>query len=407
MDFKSIITNLATLVLLQFYKVEYFIEAILKIILHKLNGGSVNQRMTKYSTVNYNNRLALANKKSRIAFFVGYHKSSFVPLSNIEYLKTLKSAGFRVFYIHNGKLESSSIDKLSEICEKIVCRPNLGSDCGAWKDAFLFFKNQGILDDVEWILFCNDSNYCLGGDKSERFAQKLSNILLTADRDLVCLNKNYELWQHYQSFFLCVRRTIFNSRSFYRFWKNYIPLSHRYYAINHCEVKLTRRVLSKYNALVMYDASTLYQEFLSRDGINSISFLSFLPKNAMYLSECVEGENIYEFELQKILSVLGTHNPSHSFGILFVEYLDSPFIKKDLGRQGVFSLSQIQSLLTRNLEYNGNGLLLKEIMEGYISAGLNTSYIMYPRKAYRSGIVSLYGAKFDGYGNTLKNMGIN
>ena len=121
----------------------------------------------------------------------------------------------------------------------------------------------------------------------------------------------------------------FLSKKFLDFWKEYKPLNHRFYSIHNCEIKLTNKILSRYPSTVMYDSVHLYESICSKDQIKAEQFLTLLPRNAMHLSNSVKGDNISQFELQKILSILNCHNPSHSFALLFVEYLKSPFLKKE------------------------------------------------------------------------------
>ncbi len=390
-----------------YFQFEYALEAFVKYILHKLNGGSVSMRMHKYRHLNGNIKISSSVSPKRIALFVAYHSRDSIPISNIKYIESLSKVGFSIFYIHNGPLLPNIIEKLSTICHKVVCRPNVGSDCGAWKDAYLFFKSKGFFKNVEWLLFCNDSNLFLGGTNAENFRLRFSTLLSESEHDLIALSKNYELHQHYQSFFLCMRSTIFMSHSFYKFWKKYTPFTHRFYSIDKCEIRLTKKIFSHYSSHVMYDSVTLYDNICSEKNVISNQFLSLLPKNAMHLSCCVEGDNLYEFELQKILSILTCHNPSHSLALLFVEYMQSPFLKKDLVMAGSYSLTQLQSIVKRYTYYQNDSSLKQEIMNLYVSRGLNTSYINRPRFSYRKGINPYEGMYLGGWGDSLKNMGFD
>ena len=186
------------------------------------------------------------------------------------------------------------------------------------------------------------------------------------------------------------------------FWNKYKPLDHRFYSIHNCEIKLSREILSQYNSSVLYDSVKLYEAISDIQLIEKTRFLSLIPKNAMYLSGCIEGENLSDFELQKILAVLNCHNPSHSLALLFLEYLKSPFLKKDLVIAGTFSLNQVQSAISKHIKSNN---LEQEIIDLYIARGLNTSYIRNPRFSFRKGINASEGMYLGGWGESLKNMG--
>lgn len=385
-------------------KVEYALSALIKYTKHKLRGGSILSRMNTFSEVNGDIDSSLKKQTKRIAIFVAYHSRDYLPLSNLNYIQSLLDSGFGIFYVHNGPLNKELIDSLSSVCEKVICRPNIGSDCGAWKDAYLYFRGKGFFKNIDWILFCNDSNLFLGGVNAQKFVSRFNQLLLGGRHELIALNKNYEANQHFQSFFLCVGRKVFESEEFNRFWNKYRPLDHRFYSINKCEIQLSKNVLSHYDSKIIYDSVQLYQSICDEGKVSSDKFLPLIPKNAMHLAIAMEGEKMKDFDVQKILAVLACHNPSHSLALLFVEYLKSPFLKKDLVVAGSYSLTQVQSVIKRNLDASSTELL-QEILDLYLARGLNTSYLRRPRFSYRKGINSTQGMYLGGWGNSLQNMG--
>lgn len=342
----------------------------------------------------------------RLALFVAYHPGQPVPLSNRDYLEALRQAGFDIIYIHNGPLSEDTIDSLTPLCKKVFCRLNIGQDFGAWKDGYLFARLEGLLDDVQWLLMCNDSNFFLGGERGARFVHLFREELDRASVELIALNKNYELWQHYQSFFLCFGRSLFTRSSFKQFWQAYRPLSHRYHAINNGEIAFTRRILSSVSSRVLYESTGLAVA-LQSGRLDPDEFFSLLPQNAMYLRNGVGSPRLKltSFHLQQVMALLDCHNPSHAYALLFVRYLSSPFLKKDLLRQGVCSLPQIAALLA-SVPLSPDSLLWREIVSTYEMGGRHTSYIRYPREAFRKGINSIQGVVFTGYGDALSFLGI-
>ena len=350
-----------------------------------------------------------SNKKERsdrLALFVAYHPGKCVPFSNFNYLRALRLAGFEILYIHNGSLPREVVASLSGLCAKVFCRINSGQDFGAWKDAYLHASQEGLLDNVDWLLMCNDSNHFLGGENGDDFVMKFRKELERSPVELIALNKNYELWMHYQSFFLCFRRSIFTSLSFEKFWRKYRALSHRYHAINNGEIALTQNVLKRASAKVLYESTGLYWA-LHSESFNIDEFISYLPQNAMYLCESISncGSGISTVALQRVMALLDFHNPSHAYALIFVRYLSSPFLKKDLLRQGAYSLPQIAALL-QSIILKSNPLLCSEIICDYQNGGRHTSYIRYPREAFRKGINAIQGVAFRGYGDALTSLGI-
>ena len=391
-----------------YFAIEYYFYAWFKYTIHVVKGGNYKSRLNKFQDIEQKTSLIKSKNIKRLAIFVGFHTSTKFPISNSEYIKTLLDAEFFIIYVHNGPLDKPILDEISLLCDVVLCRPNIGFDCGAWKDTFLWLRNIGVFNtqSLEWFLICNDSNFFLGKSKAKDFINQFKLLLADKAVDLIALNKSYDSTQHYQSFFLCMQKSIFQSIRFERFWQEYLPLNHRFHSVNNCEIRLSQKILSKYTSHIIYDSSKLYAGIIKDNTIYSEFFLSVLPKNAMYLSSCVKGDNIFEFELQRILAILDFHNPSHAFALLFVEYLKSPFLKKDLVRQGSFSIPQIKSVLLRNLNQFQDPQLLQEIIDYYLANGLNTSYINSPRIAFRKGINPINGVGFGGSGQSLRNMGL-
>ena len=132
-------------------------------------------------------------------------------------------------------------------------RENIGQDFGAWKDSFELIKFYKLNIDLDWLLFCNDSNFCLGGDNSDKFISKLSSKLEKINEiDFISLNCNYERRLHYQSYFLCFSKVVFQNKKFQKFWKRYLPISHRFHAIENGEKKLSSKVLSSFRPSVIF-----------------------------------------------------------------------------------------------------------------------------------------------------------
>lgn len=401
---KRLIRALISPLRLPFYKISYYLKANYQYYRHCCLGRSTPEARLKYY-LGRSFSTPSDQSSERLALFVAYHPGQAVPLSNWSYLQALKAAGFTVIYIHNGALAADAMDSLRGLCSHVFCRLNIGQDFGAWKDGYMYASAAGMLDSAKWLLMCNDSNFFMGGDRGKAFVSILHSELEKCDVELIALNKNYELWQHYQSYFLCFSRCLFRRKSFAEFWASYRPLSHRYHAINNGEIALTRRVLDAVPARVLYESTGLLQALGSVD-VDPEEFYSFLPQNAMYLRDKADGVSVLTpFHVQQVMALLDFHNPSHAYALHFVRYLSSPFLKKDLFRQGVCSLPQIAALLAKiGIEYDS--AFWREVIGSYQLSGRHTSYIRYPRDAFLKGINPIEGAVFSGYGNALVSFGL-
>ncbi len=381
---------LKKLIPLIYLRIEYIISAYVSYAILKFKGTNLLKRTKDRKDINELKKKIEKNNKKRLAIFVAFHSSNKIPQSNLNYINILNKCSFNVVYILNGKLNHNLIEKLKMIGCYVICRENIGQDFGAWKDGIALMKKYRITQDLKWLLLCNDSNFCLGGKNSQDFIERFSETLESnKEGDFVSLNCNYERSLHYQSYFLCLSNVIFQKRSFENFWKNYLPLNHRFHAIESGEKKFTNKILSKFRPKLMYTSHELCENIISNLENDYHLFLKNLPKSLFFLEAAfddkTENEKDINLGILKVINSLESYNPSHVFGLLNIIYLKAPFLKKDVMRQGVFSYSQIYEILKLDkLDIDKN--LRKEIMDILIKGGTTYSFMESKRSAYRRGI---------------------
>jgi hypothetical protein len=401
---KAIILRLLNKIISEAYKVEYTLQSRLVYCIHWLSGGRPQTRIIKCHYIKSTGQSARESTKNKACIFAAYHDSEKAPASNINYISSLHACGFKVFYVHNGQLTHQAIDSLTPFCEQIISRSNIGQDFGAWKDGYIYCMENHLLTHTEWLLLCNDSNFFLGGGHATTFITTLNRELSSTKSDLIALNKNYECWQHYQSYFLCFHSRIFTKKAFNKFWEQYLPLNNRFHAIKKGEIALTRNIIGSASASILFDSPKLHQA-ITECNSPAEDILQYLPKDSLSNLQ-IAGEQlsqpINKVYLHQILAYLDYHNPGHAYALLWVKFLKSPFLKKDLYRQGVFSLPQIISMLN-NEDIDDESKILEEILHGYTSEGSSSSYIYYPREACRKGIPLPPTQIFHGYGYKLVN----
>lgn len=372
---------------------EFLLDAVIKHYTHLLGGGSIRSRMEKFKRLNYTGKPPQGSRQSRLAIFVAYHDSSNAPLSNLNYLKSLLDCEFRIIYVHNGKLQEKSLEKIKPFCEKIICRENIGQDFGAWKDTYLYLKDLGYLTEVEWLLLCNDSNYFVGGANADAFTSIFTKALDKSEKNLIALNINLDLEIHFQSFFLCFKKSLFGTEKFEKFWRDYVPLNHRHHAINKGEIKLTRDLLGKAKFSCLYNSNKLLNSSsLGNEKLENI--INLIPQNladeliiiSKELGQHSDNDTLRRAILLRVLSFLDHFNTSHVYALLFFRHLESPFLKKDLVKSGSYSYLQIASALKEK----GNAIdthTYEEILQEIILSGNPYSFTkLSARIAYRKGI---------------------
>ena len=391
------------------YKLEYALQTRLEYYGHFLSHEYFGRTTIQCHFSKCAERPAKSSAENRLCLFAAYHEKNRIPTSNLNYIESLHECGFQILYIHNGQLSSKAIDALSPFCAQVICRKNIGQDFGAWKDGYNYCLEKQLMINTEWLLLCNDSNYFLGGSQAKAFTSVLKKKLSDADCDLIALNKNYEIWQHFQSYFLCFHCRIFRQEKFDRFWKQYLPLNNRFHAIKNGEIALTRNIIGSASASILFDSPKLYQAII-KHAPAAEDILQYLPKNSLNLLRSNWddlGKPINKVYLHQILAYLDSHNPGHAYALLWVKFLKSPFLKKDLYRQGVFTLPQIMSMLNDE-DIEGGQNILEEILNGYCAGGSNISYLNYPREAYRKGIPhpsikTLHGYNYKLFNDTIDN----
>ncbi len=381
---------------LKFYsyllKVEYSLTAWISFIFLKLKGTNYKKRLKDIKDINIlRSKLDLNNQK-RLAIFVAYHSSHKIPQSNINHLIILKESLFEIIYVHNGYLEEKVKNDLKKKGCYVICRENIGQDFGAWKDTISLLEEYKITGNLEWLLLCNDSNFCVGGNNAISFKEKFKKFLSikNSEFDFICLNCNYEGKKHYQSYFLCLSKVIIRNKKFKNFWKTYIPMNNRYYAINNGEKKFSQLILHNFKPKIIFSSDQLCLR-MKENFIPNFNYIShLLPQNLFFLEACFIFDKSKETQkidlvITKLINSLRKYNPSHVFGLLNIIFLESPFLKKDIVRMGVFEINQIDKLLNSN-QLKITKKLKNEIIKFLINEGNQYKYLKFRRAAVRKGI---------------------
>lgn len=381
---------------LKFYgyllRLEYSFTTYISFIYLKLKGTNYKKRLKDIKDMHILRNKLSNNNHKRVAIFVAYHKSNKIPQSNINYLRILKGTLFEIIYVHNGYLEEKVINDLNKKGCYVICRENIGQDFGAWKDTISLLEEFKLTTNLEWLLLCNDSNFCVGGTNAKNFKDKFKKLLdiKNSEFDFLSLNCNYEGKKHYQSFFICLSKVIISDKIFKLFWKNYVPISNRYYAIKNGEIKFSQLILKKFKPKVLLSSDQLCLR-MKENFIPNYNFISnLLPNNFFFLEACFIFDESKESQkinlgITKLVNSIENYNPSHVFGLLNIIFLESPFLKKDVVKMGVFEINQIHELLNSN-QLKISKKLKNEIMKLLINEGTPYKFLKFRRTAVRKGI---------------------
>ena len=327
----------------------YIIFYFPKHIYNYLTVGDFQRRLSYHRNINKVISYLQNEDISKLAIFLGYHHSSKLPLSNKTYIKSLLNCGFKVIYLHNGYLNQDVINELENLDCQVICRLNYGHDIGACKDINLLINNLGISMKIEWLLWCNDSNYFLGGESGVIFEKNIKKCLSKKEFDVITMWESKSIKSHCQSYFLCFNRKVINSKVYKKFWKNYVPLPYRSHAIYNGEIALSQHVLNRFNIQTIYNSESIYQNILRNENYKNFgNILKYLPDS--YCSDLNLNKKYYLFnkkELQLLIDELAVHNPSHTYAFLNIITNKSPFLKKDIIKAKSFSFDSAKDFILK------------------------------------------------------------
>ena len=157
--------------------------------------------------------------------------------------------------------------------------------------------------------------------------------------------------------------------------------------------------LCKFKSKILLNSYSLYEEIISQNSDDDFySLLTLLPKHQTFLKDCFN-ENSFKIGLSRMLDILESYNPSHIFALMYIYYLKSPFLKKDIVRQGLYSLNQIHKPLSSS-KLKLSKEIINEVMDFFTRDGTNYSYKENLRKAARRGIPDIQNSIYQNHLDT-------
>ena len=168
--------------------------------------------------------------------------------------------------------------------ENYLTRLNTGWDTTAWKEFIL--DNYNEILSYDYIILANNS--C-------RYDFNIISLInIAKNYQFFGLNESKEINPHYQSYFIIIRKDLFNTKDFYNYWLNMPIISSRQDAINNHELKFMEYFLKK-----GYITGKYLKKFVQVYNIDSYIGLDFkvdfIKKTAI---EKKENKNIYEKQLK-------------------------------------------------------------------------------------------------------------
>ena len=163
----------------------------------------------------------------RAAVFAHYDKDNLIDDYVVYYVKALSEICEKVILVSCVDLPAEEKEKLTGIADHIIAEQHNEYDFGSYKRGFLYLHDNNLLQDIDSLIFANDSCYGPLFSLKNVFTEMDSRhadfwgitknrfgMAFAEPKNIVCVRP------HIQSYFLVFSRKVFNSECFVEFMKN-------------------------------------------------------------------------------------------------------------------------------------------------------------------------------------------
>ena len=167
----------------------------------------------------------------QVCLFATYDRDGIVDDYVLYYLSKIQAAGMLCVLVTTRPFASKSeLKKAAPFCTAIIERENIGLDFGSWRTALLIYPE---LYNCQTLIFANDSVYGPMRDLGE-----ITQKMLVSPCDFWGITESFEVYPHYQSYFLGFKRSVLDSPAFMRFQQRIALLADKRKIIGGYEVGL-------------------------------------------------------------------------------------------------------------------------------------------------------------------------
>lgn len=170
----------------------------------------------------------------RLAIFAFYNGKGLINDYVVTYLKYLKEVSDSIIFVADNEPNVKDLSKIFQLVSHIESYHHGEYDFGSYKIGFRYAKEHYLLDDVDEIILCNDSCFCV--DSLKPAFDKMS----TKPCDFWSMTASNEYEPHLQSFFLVVKKKLFNSEVFSNYLDNVKHLDSFLEIVNTYEIPLKK-----------------------------------------------------------------------------------------------------------------------------------------------------------------------
>lgn len=170
----------------------------------------------------------------RLAIFAFYNGKGLINDYVVTYLEYLKEVSNSIIFVADNEPNIKELSKIYPLVSHIESYHHGEYDFGSYKIGFKYAKEHYLLDDVDEIILCNDSCFCV--DSLKPAFDKMG----TKSCDFWSMTASNEYEPHLQSFFLVVKKKLFNSEVFSNYLDNVKHLDSFLEIVNTYEIPLKK-----------------------------------------------------------------------------------------------------------------------------------------------------------------------
>lgn len=175
----------------------------------------------------------------RLVLFAHHDDEGKIDDYVLYHLEKLRDCKCNIVFISKNNIISDELSRIELLADIIAIREDVGRDFGAWRDAYIYLRQNKLLNSINEIILLNDSVYGPLFDlkKSIFDNSKFINV------DIVGVTDSWDRKYHLQSYFLWFR----NAGMLYldSFFEDYRRSNDREVIIDRYEVGLSQQAITK------------------------------------------------------------------------------------------------------------------------------------------------------------------
>lgn len=187
---------------------------------------------------------------NKITIFAHYDKNNKIEDYVIYYLEGLKKVSKDIVFVSDSNIDDDELKKLNNITIKNIIGSHGEYDFGSYKRGFTYLFENKLLENYDELIFVNDSCYgplfSLENIWEEMSKKECDFWGITANPNGIGIvdltKKKFKLTKdyHIQTYFLCLKKQVFQNKKFQEFIENIKKENSKEEIIINYEIGLTK-----------------------------------------------------------------------------------------------------------------------------------------------------------------------